>query len=641
MAIDAKCPFCEKGYRLKDDLLGKKVTCANKDCRKLFAVEPSVNGAIHAPPVKAAAPKLDTEALAAAALNDDPDDVPEEQKTIAMTCTMCEHKWTVAWTMQGKNTLCPDCKHRQKVPAQEKGKKGGWRERQAPEGAKTEVLADVTSARDNKLVSGETLRATGVIKEEFEPRPTSFYVKWGAIVAVPILLAVVVGIVMSKSRGDRKEVEEAINWDTIIASEDLKPLPLYQAALHLARGEYEAKQGKDQKDRDEAIKHFTGALASLAAAPRTPDREQLYGELALALLLVGGDGADVMDKRRINWLPQPPMARAAVRPNPAELEGVQGQLRRVLTGLKDTRADFETRTAILRRLTRDAIERGQPEVVRSNLLSLFTDKEVYEAEGQFALECLRAKKTELANEIGERLKKALAAPVPPPDPIPASVQALWIVLEIKGPALVPPPSANEPSDATRWTYTAVNLLKGNPTEALAVARRGAKTDARLKALALAAEWTDKPGEFIEAAESALKDEMRRKDPNVVLNGSTLLRLAQYSARAGATEKADAFAKAILDEHLRAFAKAEVLRNRLAFDRGAAPKDDEAELPADLDPKKLKLGPAWGRLALARHNAARTDDRNLGSTYAKSWPKGTIAPFGQAGAALGLQDAKKR
>ncbi len=640
MAIDATCPFCEKGYRLKDELLGKKVTCANKDCRKLFTVEPSANGAVHVPAPPKAAPKLDTEALAAAALNDDPDDVPEEQKTIAMTCTMCEHAWTVAWAMQGKNVLCPDCKHRQKVAVQEKGKKGGWRERNAPEGAKTEVLSDVTSARDNKLVSGETLRATGVIKEEFEPLPTSVYVKWAAIVGVPIL-ALAIGLVFYfKSRTTQREEQEVVNWQHALEAEELKPLPLYGAALRIALGEYEARQGKDQKDRDKAIEYFTGALASLAAAPRTTDREHLYGELAVGVLLLGGSGEDVMEKRRIHWLPQPPQARAQVKPNPAELEGVQGQLRRILSGLRDTRADFDTRAALARRLARELVARDQVEVVRSTLPALFTDAEVYEAEAQIGLECLRAKKDDAAREIGEKLK--IAIPMANPAPVPASAHALWNLLEMKGvPAIVPAPSATEPPPATRWAYTAIHLIKKNDAELTALLNRTGKAEVRIKSLALAAEWSDPPGLFLEIAERAVRDEAARRDPNSSLPASVLLHLAQMAARAGAADKADEFVKSILDEHLKAYAKAEVLRHRLASDRGQAAKDEDAPIPDDLDPKKLKLGPAWGRLALARHNAARTRDRNLGAAYGKNWPRAVIAPFGQIGALLGLQDNEKR
>ena len=127
---------------------------------------------------------------------------------------------------------------------------------------------------------------------------------------------------------------------------------------------------------------------------------------------------------------------------------------------------------------------------------------------------------------------------------------------------------------------------------------------QLKALALAAEWSDKPGEFLEPAARAVKDQIASGNNNVVLPEPLLLRLAQMSARAGAAEQADEFTKMISSD-LKPFAKAEVLRNKLAANPGQPPKDDDAELPPEPDAKKLKVGHAWGRLALARHGGART------------------------------------
>lgn len=656
MAIDAKCPFCEKGYRLKDDLVGKKVTCANQACRKVFTVTPSLNGT-HAPTPAAAAvpattgpksrppvPHIDSEDVAAAALNDDPDEVPEDQKTIAMKCTICDHEWSVGWAMQGKNVLCPDCKHRQKVPLQAKGKKGGWREQHVPEGVKQEKLADVMSARDNSMVSGSTLIETGAVKIDYDPLPNSVRWKWAAVILVPVLLLAGGVVYWMKTKTTKNEDQIVFDLHKALEAEEMAALPLYRTALQIAAGEYEARNRVEPaKARDKAIEFYRGALADLNAAPKTPDREHLYGELAVSLLNLGGDGEDVIDKRKLSWLPpqQTAAAGAKVRPNPAELEGVQGQLRRVLAGLKDARAEFDARSALLRRLSRELLKVNQLEVVRSSLPALFDPAELYEAEGQIGLECVRANKADVAKEIAEKLKKALAAATPPPNPPPASVQALWLLLDVKGPSLVPAPSGGDLSDATRWTYTALNLLKGNRDEARAVALRPGKTNAKLVALALAAEWADKPGEFLEAAETAVKSQVALRDPAVVLADTTLLRLAQTAARAGAAEAAEEFVKPIGNEYLKPFAKAEVLRYKLAAEPGLQPKEEDAELPADADPKKFKLGPAWGRLALARHNGMRTRDKSLGAAYARTWPKNTIAPFGQVGVLLGLQDAERK
>ena len=115
MAIDIQCPACQKPYRLKDDLAGKRVTCGNPDCRKPFLVEtkPLKNGTAPAtalkpepakpgptkpvaakPPVKAPTkpavpppPVVDADAMALAMFSEEQEDTtPVDQRTIAMKC---------------------------------------------------------------------------------------------------------------------------------------------------------------------------------------------------------------------------------------------------------------------------------------------------------------------------------------------------------------------------------------------------------------------------------------------------------------------------------------------------------------------------------------------------------------------------
>jgi len=59
-----------------------------------------------------------------------------------------------------------------------------------------------------------------------------------------------------------------------------------------------------------------------------------------------------------------------------------------------------------------------------------------------------------------------------------------------------------------------------------------------------------------------------------------------------------------------------------------------ELPAD--PKDARSGAAWGRLWVARANAAAGEKRPDGYD---PWGRGTFRPYGLAGHALGLQDRK--
>ena len=82
-----------------------------------------------------------------------------------------------------------------------------------------------------------------------------------------------------------------------------------------------------------------------------------------------------------------------------------------------------------------------------------------------------------------------------------------------------------------------------------------------------------------------------------------------------------------------WAKADAYRLGLKADS----KDpaDEAAVEVPNDPAKLRVGHAWGRLWVSRHNtriAAKWDKQSI-----KDWPKGTIHPFGLAGIALGQKE----
>ena len=107
MAIEFECPHCKHQYRLKDELAGRKATCKNADCRQQITI-----------PVPPSAAEL--EAAAHSALADDApkaeQDATPTTKTIPMTCNFCGHQWTEPTSKAGKNTLCPDCRQRIKVP---------------------------------------------------------------------------------------------------------------------------------------------------------------------------------------------------------------------------------------------------------------------------------------------------------------------------------------------------------------------------------------------------------------------------------------------------------------------------------------------------------------------------------------------
>ncbi|CAN5183720.1 hypothetical protein BH11PLA2_BH11PLA2_29440 [soil metagenome] len=623
MAIDAKCPYCSKPYRLKDDLAGKKVTCANQDCRKVFNVVAIVG-----------APVMDAETMAMAAFADEP---PKESATpgiIAMACVICDHKWDVPRDMEGKNVLCPDCKHRQKVPLQKTNKPIDWKDPKArgPREIKFETLKDVTSARDTTMVSPETLVKTGVIDDGIEPVPLKVKLMRGGAVAA-VLAVIIAGVVYYLNmRADKKTQKLFDDFAHAAEKDEFKEQPLARAALRMSGAEYAARQN-DAAKLEQAIVLYNNALGDLSAAPKGADRDCLCGELAISVLNLGGEGEVLLDKKKLPWTPTPPKnSRAQVRPNAAEEAGVRGIVSRIFQTLQKNGADFDLRAWVARRLARELIAKKQIEVLTTSLGSGFSEAEKPEIEAQIALELLRGGDKERAANIAEGLVRTLGMNMPA-NPAPVSAQALFQMLEMKGPPVAPEPSASgEVSEASRLAAVTLQIAKKDYSKAQEIAVRSGKADVKVRALALIAETADAPAPVIEAAEGIVM----KPEPGAMLSAYPLLRLAIVSAKNGATDKAKTFVNAIPDPALKAWATAEVLRYRLKSDGGVT-DEKEAELPADPAAlKELQLGHVWGRLQLARHNGWKGDNK-LARTYMDTWPKPIVAPFGPAGVMLGVQD----
>src|SRR5262245_33303240 len=121
MAIVFDCPFCGVNYRLKDEVGGKTATCKNPNCRKVIPI-PMPNGPVRPPRHTPA----DLDALAAAAFAEEPAQKAAEA-SIEVTCARCDHKWMVEASKEGKNVLCPECRHPNRVPARKKEEKADWR----------------------------------------------------------------------------------------------------------------------------------------------------------------------------------------------------------------------------------------------------------------------------------------------------------------------------------------------------------------------------------------------------------------------------------------------------------------------------------------------------------------------------------
>jgi hypothetical protein len=666
MAIVFNCPHCLFAYRLKDEFGGKQAKCKNPECRQLITIPKPITIPDDGPKLSEA----EAEAAALAALNDDapaPSPQPDQQqpqqqpatpaeKVIPMTCQFCDHKWNEPWAKAGKNTLCPnpECRQRVKVPEPKEEVPTDWRQAKSklPTMAKQnfEKLEGVQDAADTKMVSGKALvdaDATGV---EYEPRPLKQKVMIG-LTAFGLIAAVAFGIwyflnrrttvneeqLMADARKELADVlrewPKAQNPDAPTAEEKMKAEwvasegALYSALMNLAGAEY-ALRYDDAKKTAEAHELFGKARDDLRAA-QGPARNMVAAELAFAVLAFGGTEEQAKEGIRIRW--QPGSGGGAQPRMNERVRTVHGELTTVLGLLAAT--DYELKVSVARRLTRELTKRGHADLAADLIpLALFNDPQRNEARAVIALEIYRAdRESDVPGRIANDLKTQLATPAPG-ELFPASAHALFAVLNVEKPRVVGTlPPAGDVSDSLRSAHTTLLLAEGKPDEALKLATRPRGPESQLKALVLCAEWSPDPGPALDAAQGIVGTTKGRKDAAAQYH---VVRLAQIAAEKGRDDLAKTFAESLADEGLRAWAKGEAARLRIAANQQGKAEESWVELP-DAAPL-TKAGHAWGRLWVARQNAKLSHNRDEEKKATASWPQ-PVHPFALAGIALGLQD----
>src|SRR5262245_39454356 len=110
MAIAFSCPHCQKAYKVKDELAGKKAACTQ--CKKVMTV-----------PTPTPAPSIvdshALEALATAALGDEPKAITNGEvahSAIKIECEYCFENVEFPIDKAGKKQPCPACRRIITVP---------------------------------------------------------------------------------------------------------------------------------------------------------------------------------------------------------------------------------------------------------------------------------------------------------------------------------------------------------------------------------------------------------------------------------------------------------------------------------------------------------------------------------------------
>lgn len=125
MPIRTQCPHCQKAFRVKDELAGKKVTCPG--CKKVVPVAAAVMTGEQAA-VKGAE-QFELETLAAEALSEQKlQEAVKEPLFVEFLCPQCDAELKLSADLAGKQSPCPECRRIIKVPHLQKQAPKDWRQ---------------------------------------------------------------------------------------------------------------------------------------------------------------------------------------------------------------------------------------------------------------------------------------------------------------------------------------------------------------------------------------------------------------------------------------------------------------------------------------------------------------------------------
>lgn len=340
MAIRFKCPHCKKPLAVKDDLAGKRATCPA--CKKPIVIPAPIT------------PPADIEALAAAALSEQPAEAPkqDESKQIKFVCSFCDEPVTAPPDMVGKRMPCPSCRQILKVPLPKEDKPKDWRDihKHGPTAAIVNLPEQLDGAWGTELkgrVGRESLEDAGAIQVEVEPVGIGGWIRRVLIAAAVIgfVSLIVIGVTRSKTR-EMEKTTFGHFWDSMKKLESLdakkKPHPALLGEVERLEGEMFLWKG----ERDKAMAKFKSAraLATSGAKDADIDGDFFLVDLARTQLNLGGTEDEIRAKSRFDW----------------DREVLQ-EVKRTLDKIKNN----EVKVIAVRELSSDLIARQQVRIAMS------------------------------------------------------------------------------------------------------------------------------------------------------------------------------------------------------------------------------------------------------------------------------------
>lgn len=650
MAIQMKCPHCGHAYLLKDSFAGKRVTCAQPACRKVFQVSVPSQAGVQSPAVPlipaptVTSPAIDIEAQALAALADEPPKVAETRiapsETIPVTCEYCSFNFIVSRALIGKNTICPECKERFRVPVPKDNVPKNWRETKdnLPTFAKRDVpkLDGVWDATEGGVAQIESLKQAGALGPTVVKRLAPG-LRWaailGSVTVVGLLSLAVVNyfntrtiaqqenlmqLALDQQARQLREAEQELTDRGLTGKALADQLAQVRAAanrrqiiLSLSEGEYLTRQDQPNK----ALTRLREARSQLLALPEGVDRNLLLIELAVLLAQLSGTAAEIEAEKRLDW--------------------DKVLLKEVRLTVQTLSTDEEPRKLALRRLTQQLASQKSPERVLTLARLMFPVDRHPEMIAQVGLELVTLKEKKSADVVAQTLRASLGkTPIVPNS---ESVLGLFVALapsadQAPEGVVLPKPDS---SSLSRVGFAEGLAQHGKFEEARKLLKQQLGGEASLRAvLSLASAALANGGNATDLEQGAKLAESLPKSSA----GSWLCyRGAQLAGQAGKLDLAKQYAQAISDANLKPWAELEVLRGKLRHEaKTTRPNEEWLKLVSGDDAKQPSLAVLIARRDLVRLAVAAgltSDPRAM----VRAWEAVSEQPLGLAGGALGLQD----
>jgi hypothetical protein len=623
MAITFNCPHCKKKYKLADNMAGRRVTCAEAKCRKLFVVPA---------PVAAAAPIANADEFAAAALSEPaapaPAKIEAEAAPVKVKCPHCDFESTFAARMAGKNAPCQneDCRKIIKVPLLEKEEAKDWRKmgKAAPTLARVDTEPGMEGAwgvAQKTAVSREALKeAEAIGGPEEEERPG-----WRKRIIRIVVALLVVGLigygifygVRRWHRGqERRTMEKALQMATNPEESKLKP---EQAGLIFL---FAAEQAEHQKRWADAKDYLDQARGRLKG--NSPENSLALLNVAMHIADLAGTKEELEAEQRLDW-------------KKAKLDEAIRQT--VQPWAHDAAEDLHDFHAIaFRELVRKMAARNQFDscILIANQNCPDDRSEILAVMG---LEMLSLGQRDRAEQLAKHADSGNPVQAP-------SLIALWLAIGspdspekakeglARAQAIAPEPAKNQSfTPVQRIGWAAGWARQGNLEKARwLLADKGGSADEHFRAKAAVAEAViaTQPSDTTEL--QACADQLERefkKEPAPIW---VLWRLVHLSLKAGRADLAKFFLERISEPSLKAEAQLVMLRADLKVAAAKKEPVDEFRAKEIGDPNKLAQALAW--MEIARHNARiRGVSKERGEVQGWSGDRERWKPFGFAGVAL--------